>query len=174
MANVKKELLEVAVITPFPAFEGKRTSTDKRCFNGREPDTLDTDGKVVKRGATIKTKHKVRIDLPVPTTDEDAKAMYGVDIFTLTAAGCTQGAYSLNKCDVYLEGIGERDIDVAALTALVEGDMPKQERVKTSAVTKQKAQAYDELQAAAGVDSKEELMKLIAHAQAMKTGKRGK
>jgi len=174
MADVKKELLEVGVITPFPSFSGKRTSTDKRCFNGRIPDTLDDEGRVIKRGATIKTSHKVRIDLPVPVTDEEAKSMYGVDIFTLTAAGCTQGAYGLNKTDAYLESIGERDIDVAGLTSLVEGDMPKQERVKTSAVTKQKAQAYDALMAKAGVDNMADLEAMIAHAQAMKAKGKGK
>lgn len=171
MAEAKKnELLEVAVIVPFPAFEGKRTSTDKRCFDGREKDQVDDKGKV-KKGATIKTSHKVRIDLPVPTTDEESMKMYGIDIFSALCAGYTQIAYDLNKTDAYLETIGTKDVDVDGLTALVEADMPKQERVKRGTETKKKAQAYDALKSRLGISSDEEMEKLIAHAQKMQAGK---
>lgn len=160
MADVKKELVEVAVLKPFPAFTGKRTDTDKRCFAGREAE-IPTGAKkkdgtpIMKPGKTIPTQNKVRIQLPVPENDEQAKEFYGVDLSALVAMGARQAAYTLNKTDAYLTDIGDREVDVEGLTKLVEGDMPRQERVRKISEVKEKAGKYDALKAKFGLSDEE-------------------
>lgn len=152
MADEKRELTEVAVITPFSDFDGERVESDKRCYDGREPDEKDAEGKVIKKGKAIPTMNKVRLRLPLPVSDEQAQKFYKVNLVTLIGMGVRQRSYTLNKSDVYIGEIGERKIDVAGLTSLVEGDLPIVERAKVMSETKQKAQKYDALRAKFGDD----------------------
>ena len=167
-----KELKEVAVIIPFASFTGSRVASDKRCQDGRTPDKKDAEGKVLKKGKPIKTDHKVRIDLPVPLSDDDAQAFYKVPLGKLVEMGVRQRAYSLNKSDAYISEIGTREVDIKGLTALVEQDCPIVERARATSETKQKAQKFDALKAKFGVSDDEELEKIITHAMAKKKGKK--
>ncbi len=171
MAEIK-ELLEVGVITPFPQWKGERTSTDKRCSNGRLPD-VDTGKKddkgnaIMKQGAIIKTNHKVRFELPVPVTDEDCMEIVKVKRAVVISAGMVQGFYSANKTDTYLAQVGTKDIDIRALTVLAEMDIPIIPREKKASETKQKAQKFDALKAKYDV-SDDELEQILAHARKKK------
>ncbi len=152
MADDKKELKEVGVVSPFPEFSGERCDSDKRCFAGKTPDETDDEGKVTKKGKPITTMNKVRIRLPIPTTDDEAKEIYQVSLSHIIAMGIRQRAYTLNKSDIYISEVGENEIDVPGLTGLVEQDLPIVERAKTTSETKQKAAKYDALKAKFGDD----------------------
>lgn len=143
--DTKKELMEVAVITPFQDFVGERVDSDKRCYAGKTPDEKDEKGVVTKRGKAIPTMNKVRIRLPIPITDEQAEELYKVSLATLVAMGIRQRAYTLNKSDIYLATIGEKDIDTQGLKELVEADLPIVERARATSETKTKAAKYDAL-----------------------------
>ena len=173
MAEEKKskELVSVATIRPFPTFDGKRTVTDKRCFNGRTPDVKDDNDKLVKRGQTIKTQNKVEIQLPVPRNEDECKLYYGSSMEQMLGFAARQIAYTLNKADAYLETIGTKDVDIAGLTGLVEADLPRQERTKKISEVKAKAQKFDELKSKYGV-SDDELEKILAHAKASANAKK--
>lgn len=178
MAEEKKsnELVSVATIRPFPAFEGKRTVTDKRCFAGRGK-PIDTgkknkDGEAItKPGPTIKTQNKVEIQLPVPRNEDECKLYYGSTMEQMLGFAARQIAYTLNKADAYLESIGTKDIDIDGLTGLVEGDLPRQERTKKVSEIKAKAQKFDELKSKYGL-SDDELEKILAHAKASANAKK--
>jgi len=72
-----RELTSIA-ITPYPDWEGKTTTTDKR-YGDKE--------------------HKFSISVPVPSTDEEAQELYGVSLESLTEAGVIQKWYGARDVD---------------------------------------------------------------------------
>ncbi|RPI49718.1 MAG: hypothetical protein EHM49_09515, partial [Deltaproteobacteria bacterium] len=72
-----RELISISVV-PYPDWNGKTTSTDKRFGDG---------------------EHKFCVTLPVPQTDEESQELYGVDLVDIIEDGVIQGFYGARDVD---------------------------------------------------------------------------
>jgi hypothetical protein len=90
-----RELVSISIVA-HPEYSGKTTTTDKRFGDG---------------------KHKFSITVPVPETDDDAQAIYGVSMASLIEAGVIQKWY------------GARDVDNVITEAAEKGQDPNSQDV---------------------------------------------
>ena len=121
---------------------------------------------------SIKVKQPLRFDvaLPLPTTDEDAQALYGVSLASLVEAGVMKISYdrdtnigneitSAIKSGIDFAEI--EDVDKYAATFQEEISTPKEKTVSQAKENKKKASELDALMAKYGVTSAAELASLI-------------
>ena len=90
-----RELTSISIVA-HPEYSGMTTTTDKRFGDG---------------------KHKFSITVPVPETDDDAQAIYGVSMALLIEAGVIQKWY------------GARDVDNVITEAAEKGQDPNSQDV---------------------------------------------
>jgi hypothetical protein len=84
-----RELVSISIVA-HPEYSGKTTTTDKRFGDG---------------------KHKFSITVPVPETDDDAQAIYGVSMASLIEAGVIQKWYGARDVDNVITEAAEKSQD---------------------------------------------------------------
>lgn len=144
-------------INLFPDFKGKRIETDKR-FGDKV--------------------NKATLSCPIPTTDEEAKQMYGVDLASLFNLGVKTHVYGESWFVAHLKESVKNGVDlnsdsfIGGLAAGFEAAVHRTPRVAgAGGGAKAEAMKYRQLKQNLGVESDEELQDIINTMKAKKAKK---